>query len=170
MAREGRFVFVVQKLQNYLTLCEVQVYLVAVKKWSARKGPPGEMPRTVKYSRENKAFLFKSGGEVCTVPVKTNPVDVPDLTFEMWVKVIKYDALGWVMAQGPDIGWSRALTVNDNRIGYISVTVGAQWNSELEKPEVNQWFHLVGSSTNGSSKLTQPPNPAPTPTPTPTQT
>ena len=62
--KEGRYVFVVMRRKDYLTLCEVEVYPSKQKEWDARVGPTATLPGTVKYVKEQTGFRFTKGGEV----------------------------------------------------------------------------------------------------------
>merc|ERR1719424_672895 len=48
------------------------------------------------------------------------------------------------MCQYPDYGWSRALTLNDYRLGHISVTTSQYWDSELGQAPLGEWIHVAG--------------------------
>ena len=64
----------------------------------------------------------------------------------MWVKLEGYPGktnLAWVMSQIPDFGWSRAIALNDPRMGKVSMTVGGGWDSGLGAAEVDKWLHVV---------------------------
>merc|ERR1712039_904886 len=64
---------------------------------------------------------------------------------------VKYSAgalnnLAWVMSQFPDYGWSRAVAINDGRLGHVGMTPGTHdFGLGLAPPD--EWFHVVGVYT-----------------------
>ena len=98
------------------------------------------------FDQTEAAFVLSGGaGGLIYVPMATNPNVYDKVSFELWVKMTdSLGSLGWVMSQFPDYGWSRAVTINDYRLGYASITVGGGWDSGLGTAPVSQWVHLVG--------------------------
>jgi len=119
--------------------------------WKARSGVNAYVPLGVTYDKTQYAFKFEQGGEVIEVDLKTNPNVFKEVTFECWAKAIKYAGNGWLVAQGPEYGWSRAIAINDARLGDVGTTVGKDWKSGLSKPVVDEWFHLVGTFVQGGA-------------------
>jgi len=146
----GQYVYVVQRRADYLTLCEVEVYADAMF-WRARSGPKAYVPLGVPYNKNQLAFHFAKGGESLTIDLPTNPSVFKTITYEAWVKVVKYGGKGYVMAQSPDYGSSRGMAVNDPAIGGASVTVGADWDAKASKPATGKWFHMAGTWKQGGS-------------------
>lgn len=103
------------------------------------------VPSTVKFDDAEKAFVFTTGGDVITVPLATNPYVLKETTYAVWVKARTGCAnLAWIMCQNPDYGWSRALTLNDYRLGHISVTTSQYWDSKLGQAPIGVWIHVAG--------------------------
>lgn len=110
------------------------------------------VPDGVRFDNVEKAFIFPGGGDVITVPLATNPWAMQDASYAAWVKVLeplREGQLGWFLGQCPDYGWSRALTLNDFRLGYVSITTSTYWNSKLGRAPVGSWLHIVGVWTQG---------------------
>lgn len=115
--------------------------------WAPGRPQAAVVPPGVEFDNTERAFVFASGGDVVTAPVASHPPAQPSVSFAMWVKCVEeLSNLAWLMSQGPapDFGWSRALTLNDYRLGYISMTVGRYWDSGLGRPPLGQWFHVAG--------------------------
>jgi len=115
--------------------------------WNSRVGSlVATVPSTVPFDIGENAFEFTStGSETITVPFATNPQAFDQITYEVWLKLTESPSnLAWVISQSPDYTWSRAITLNDHRMGYVSITIGGSWNSELGQAAVNQWIHMVG--------------------------
>lgn len=103
------------------------------------------VPSGVEYNQTEKAFSFAAGGDVIKVPLATNPHALREATFAVWTKVGEAFAnLGWLLCQYPDHGWSRALTLNDYRLGHVSVTTSQYWDSKLGQAPLGEWLHVVG--------------------------
>jgi hypothetical protein len=122
--------------------------------WVSRVGSlVATVPTSVPYDNGEKAFQFTAaGGQTITVPFATNPNVFDQITYEVWVKLTETPPNNaWVISQSPDYGWSRAITLNDNRLGHVSITVGATWDSGLGEAPVNQWIHVVGVYDQGGS-------------------
>ena len=48
-----------------------------------------------------------------------------NITFEIWVKFKKKpENVAWVLSQAPDYSYSRAIAVNDHRLGLVGITSG----------------------------------------------
>lgn len=112
-----------------------------------KRGPDIDaiVPSGVQFDEAEKAFVFAACGDVITVPLKTNPHFLTEVTYALWVKVRNTFAnLAWLMCQYPDYGWSRALTLNDYRLGHISVTTSQYWDSELGQAPLGEWIHVAG--------------------------
>jgi nitrite reductase/ring-hydroxylating ferredoxin subunit len=108
----------------------------------------------VKFDALEKAFVFSVAGEVITVPVATNPTTLSEVTYAVWVKVlgeIPEGNLAWIAGQAPDYGWSRALTLNDWRLGHVSITTSTYWDSQLGRAPRGCWIHVVGVWRQGGS-------------------
>lgn len=112
----------------------------------ARRGQDldAEVPSGVEFVDTEKAFKFSVGGDVIRAPIATNPHVLREVTYTVWVKVRKLANLAWIICQYPDHGWSRALTLNDYRLGHVSVTTSRYWDSQLGQPPLNQWIHVAG--------------------------
>lgn len=104
-----------------------------------------EVPSGVEFDDAEKAFVFTAGGDVIRVPIATNPHVLREATYAVWVKVPKpFANLGWLICQYPDHGWSRAVTLNDYRLGHISVTTSRFWDAELGPAPIGEWLHVAG--------------------------
>lgn len=113
----------------------------------SRGQPDAFVPDGVRFDKRELAFLFEAGGEVVTVPLATSPVMHANVTYAAWVKVLEPfppGNLGWFLAQSPDYSWSRALTLNDYRLGHVSITTSGYWDSDLGRAPVGCWLHVVG--------------------------
>mmetsp|Transcript_89668 Transcript_89668/g.141572 ORF Transcript_89668/g.141572 Transcript_89668/m.141572 type:complete len:460 (+) Transcript_89668:56-1435(+) len=123
-------------------------YIVGSGSWHNRAGSgrlDATVPNGVQFDDIHKAFVFEAGGDVISAPLATNPQVLREVTFAIWVKVhTPFVNLGWLLCQYPDYGWSRALTLNDYRLGHVSVTTSQYWNSEIGPAPVNEWLHVVG--------------------------
>eukprot|EP00933_Yihiella_yeosuensis_P020559 TRINITY_DN1645_c6_g1_i1.p1 TRINITY_DN1645_c6_g1~~TRINITY_DN1645_c6_g1_i1.p1 ORF type:complete len:1406 (-),score=333.85 TRINITY_DN1645_c6_g1_i1:66-3776(-) len=107
-------------------------------------GPDASVPKGIDFDPVEKAFIVKNR-KVISVPIATNPKAMKDVTYSIWVKLGKgHRRKEWVMGQMPDYRWSRAITLNDHRLGGISITKGGHWNSGLGRAEQHQWIHVVG--------------------------
>jgi len=103
------------------------------------------VPAGVQWDAAEKAFSFSAGGSTITVGLATNPNAMDQVSYEAWFKLPSSPSnMAWLLSQSPDYGWSRAVTLNDNRLGYTSITVGSGWSSGFSRPSVNQWHHVVG--------------------------
>ena len=86
-------------------------------------------------------------GTALSVPLKTNPNILSSVTYVVRFRVSTLPTnQGWVMSQSPDYGWSRAITINDNRLGYVGQTPGS-FDSSLGKIAVDSWNILIGTWT-----------------------
>lgn len=97
------------------------------------------------WNATEKGFGFSTGGATITVPIATNPNTYDQVTYEAWFKLpsaVPSGNNGWLMAQSPDYGWSRAITLNDNRLGLVSVTPSSSGINA--QPSVDAWHHVVG--------------------------
>eukprot|EP00927_Polykrikos_kofoidii_P048461 TRINITY_DN42733_c0_g1_i1.p1 TRINITY_DN42733_c0_g1~~TRINITY_DN42733_c0_g1_i1.p1 ORF type:complete len:719 (-),score=104.66 TRINITY_DN42733_c0_g1_i1:161-2152(-) len=109
--------------------------------------PAATVPAGVRYDSVEQAFVFLQGGDVISAPLATSPQTLPEVTYSAWVKILEPIApgnLGWFVGQSPDYGWSRALTLNDFRLGYVSITTSTYWDSALGRAPVGSWLHIVG--------------------------
>lgn len=107
--------------------------------------PDAAVPCGVEFDSADTAFLFSGQGELIELPLATSLL--PEATFAVWVKVVEpfpRGNLGWILAQAPDYTWSRALTLNDFRLGHASATTSRYWDSQLGRVAVGEWVHLVG--------------------------
>jgi len=77
------------------------------------------------------------------VPLATNPLALPDVTYSGWFKPTQTGGFGWVLAQYPDYGWSRGLSMLDSRLGGIGLSPGFH-NSGLGHAVLGEWVHLAG--------------------------
>jgi len=114
--------------------------------WKSRAGTiNATVPPTVQFNKAEKAFQFTKGGDVVSVNLPTNPNVMQKCTYELWVKLTSAPGgnMGWVMAQTPDYSWSRAITLNDARLGKVSMTVGGGWDSGVGAAPVGEWLHVV---------------------------
>jgi hypothetical protein len=103
------------------------------------------VPAEVTYDANEKAFRVDWSDHMIKVPnFKTNPHFMPASTWSLWVKPLEHDRYGWVLAQMPDWGWSRAFTLFDPRLGGVSMTAGKSWNAGHGKATYNKWVHIVG--------------------------
>lgn len=109
-----------------------------------RNQPSASVPSKVRYDGAERAFIFEEGGDVIQVPLATSTW--MNVSFAVWVKVLSISKcnLGWIMAQSPDYCWSRALTLNDWRLGNVSITTSCYWDSKLGPAPVGTWIHVVG--------------------------
>lgn len=108
--------------------------------------PDAHVPLDVVFDGKEKAFLMSSGGNVISVPLPTSGISMREVSYAMWIKQTSSHTgnLAWVMAQSPDYGWSRALTLNDYRLGHVSITTSDYWDSGLGRAPCGRWFHIVG--------------------------
>lgn len=103
------------------------------------------IPVSVEFDEAEKAFVFFEGGDVLRVPLATNPQHMRAVSYAAWVKVPrKPQNLAWLMSQHPDYGWSRALALNDYRLGNVSISTSRYWDSGLGPVPVQEWVHVVG--------------------------
>lgn len=103
------------------------------------------VPSSVTFDDKERAFAFSKGGDVIRVPLATNPQALKEVTYSVWVKKRRACAnLGWILCQYPDYGWSRAVTMNDYRLGHVSVTTSQYWDSKLGQAPLDEWMHVVG--------------------------
>ena len=111
------------------------------------------VPSGVQWEAAENAFSFSAGGSIITVNLATNPNAMDQVSYEAWFKLPSNPGSNkaWLMSQSPDYGWSRAVTLNDNRLGYTSITVGSSWNSGFSTPSLNEWHHVVASWDQGST-------------------
>lgn len=123
-------------------------YIVGSGSWQNRAGSgrlDATVPSGVQFDDIQKAFVFEAGGDVISAPLATNPLALREVTFSVWVKVhTPFVNLGWLLCQYPDYGWSRALTLNDYRLGHVSITTSEYWNSEIGPAPIDEWLHVVG--------------------------
>ena len=122
-------------------------------RWPARVGPHATLHG--KPAFDSDGIHFQRSGQWASISLNTDGHDMPSVSYSIWLKLpAKIDAgLGWAMAQYPDHGWSRAITLNDGRLNRnhgVSVSVGRAWDSTLPKPPVGEWFHVVGTWKQGS--------------------
>lgn len=105
-----------------------------------------EVPESIEFDEEEKAFVFSEGGDVISVPLATNPYALQSVTYMAWFKLLRDPGknLAWVLCQSPDYGWSRAVTLNDYRLGHVSVATSIYWNSGLGHAPINEWAHVAG--------------------------
>lgn len=107
--------------------------------------PDAVVPLEVEFDKTERAFHFSGAGDLISVPLATSLL--PEATFTIWVKVLEPFSganFGWVLSQAPDYSWSRALTLNDFRLGHVSMTTSQYWDSQLGRAGVGRWLHLVG--------------------------
>merc|ERR1712216_506150 len=103
------------------------------------------VPGGLAFDEKEKAFAFAAGGDVIRVPLATNPHALREATYAVWVKVPQpFANLGWLVCQYPDHGWSRAVTLNDYRLGHVSVTTSQYWDSQLGQAPIGEWIHVAG--------------------------
>ena len=101
-----------------------------------------------------QAFSFSAGGSTITVDLTTNPNAMDQVSYEAWFKLPSSPSnMAWILSQSPDYGWSRAVTLNDHRLGYTGITPGT-WDSGLGRPSVNEWHHVVGVWDQGGTSTT----------------
>lgn len=115
---------------------------------SCQKGShEAAVPAGVQWDAAEQAFTFSSGGSTITVDLATNPNAMDQVSYEAWFKLPSSPGSNkaWLLSQTPDYGWSRAVTLNDNRLGYTSITTGSSWNSGFNVPSINEWHHVVGA-------------------------
>ena len=75
--------------------------------------------------------------------LSTSPHHLPSATYVIRLRVTQIPTTrGWVMSQSPDHGWSRALAINDQRLGYVGQTPG--FDSTLGQVPVGSWIVLIG--------------------------
>ena len=124
-------------------------YSAGSSSWRSRAGSfSATVPASVSFGGPQQAFQFAEDGETITVGIATNPTVVRDVTYEMWVKAESLPNSAWVVTQSPDYGWSRAVTLNDDRLGGVSTTVGDSWTSGLAgmgQVPIGVWMHFVGT-------------------------
>eukprot|EP00973_Karenia_brevis_P094292 12421742-Karenia_brevis.AAC.1 len=54
------------------------------------------------------------------------------VTYSAWVKLLDAKGTrGFVLSQSPDFGWSRAITISDDRLGGTGMTSGGSYNSGI---------------------------------------
>lgn len=100
---------------------------------------------------DGESFLLDIGKGI-EIPIRTSAYYQNEVSFEIWVKKVgdlPNGSNGWIMSQTPDWGWSRSLSINDSRLGYIGVTPGRTSGSG-KKLENNKWTHLVGTFNAGN--------------------
>lgn len=103
------------------------------------------VPKDVHFDQDEKSFVFSEGGNVISADLATSPNYLRHVTYAAWVKVPHEPRnLAWILCQSPDYGWSRALTLNDYRLGYVSIATSRYWKSGLGKIPVGTWCHVVG--------------------------
>lgn len=105
-----------------------------------------EVPESIEFDEEEKAFVFYEGGDVISAPLATNPYVLRSVTYMAWVKLVSDPGknLAWILCQSPDYGWSRAVTLNDYRLGHVSVATSRYWDSGLGHAPINEWAHVAG--------------------------
>ena len=96
-------------------------------RWPARVGPHATLHG--KPAFDSDGIHFQRSGQWASISLNTDGHDMPSVSYSIWLKLpAKIDAgLGWAMAQYPDHGWSRAITLNDGRLNRnhgVSVSVG----------------------------------------------
>ncbi|CAK0838262.1 unnamed protein product [Prorocentrum cordatum] len=109
--------------------------------------PDAVVPLEIEFDRAERAFLFPAAGELISISVPIATSLLPEATFAIWVKVLEPFSganFGWVLSQAPDYSWSRALTLNDFRLGHVSMTTSQYWDSQLGRAGAGRWLHLAG--------------------------
>lgn len=109
------------------------------------KYPDAVVPKGIRRDDEEKALVFAEGGDLISVPLATSML--PEVSFAVWVKVLTpfpTGNLGWILTQAPDYNWSRALVLNDFRLGYVSITTSKYWDSQLGHAPIGSWIHVAG--------------------------
>lgn len=107
--------------------------------------PDAVVPKGIRCDDQETALVFSEGGDVISVPLATSMM--PEVSFAVWVKVLSpFPAgnLAWILTQAPDYNWSRALVLNDFRLGYVSITTSKYWDSQLGRAPVGSWIHVAG--------------------------
>jgi len=87
-------------------------------------------------------------GEAMAVPFYSNPNYHQTVTYITRFRVhdVPSHNRGWIMSQSPDFGWSRALTISDERLGFVGQTPG-NFDSNLGQIKINEWNVLIGTWT-----------------------
>ncbi len=143
-----------------LDLSAADYYPASGNNWYARTGQTANLNGNT-FDPGDVAFNLAYNGNVITVPgVSSSPTHLDHCTYEVWVKQTSYSTNsptipGWIVSQGPDYSWSRAITLDDTRTGYVSVTTGHTWNAGLDskRPPVESWFHVVGVWDEGGNSF-----------------
>eukprot|EP00493_Phyllostaurus_siculus_P020685 UN21010 len=98
----------------------------------------------------HEGYVHLSGTAI-TAPLQTNPNVMQSATYVIRLRVPTIPSnLGWVMSQFPDFGWSRALTISDDRLGHVWQTPG-HFQSGLGSFPTDTWQVLVGTWTQGGA-------------------
>jgi len=98
----------------------------------------------------HEGYVHLSGTAI-TAPLQTNPNVMQSATYVIRLRVPTIPSnLGWVMSQFPDFGWSRALTISDDRLGHVGQTPG-HFQSGLGSFPTDTWQVLVGTWTQGGA-------------------
>ena len=98
-------------------------------------------------SAEFKSNYVHLKGNALSVALPTNPTSLPTVTYVIRFRVAsRPNTLGWIMSQAPDYGWSRAIAITDDRLGYVGQTPGT-FDSTLGQISVGSWSILVGTYT-----------------------
>merc|ERR550534_2562987 len=98
----------------------------------------------------HEGYVHLSGTAI-TAPLQTNPNVMQSATYVIRLRVPTIPSnLGWVMSQFPDFGWSRALTISDDRLGHVGQTPG-HFQSGLGSFPTETWQVLVGTWTQGGA-------------------
>ena len=104
-------------------------YVAGSGVWKARVGPEAKVFGKPKFAVLEEAVHFETKDMYALVPLKTDGFDMPQVTYTAWLKTPKpiVTGLGWAISQYPDHGWSRAITLHDNRLSStsgVSITTG----------------------------------------------
>ena len=113
----------------------------------------GNLSVTIPPSANFTSYYVHLTGNALSIALPTNPSVFTSVTYVIRFRVTSVpDNLGWVMSQVPDYGWSRALTISDNRMGGVGQTTGPQhFDSGLGTIPVGSWNVLVGTWTQGGT-------------------
>ena len=110
------------------------------------------------FDKADASFLMDTPQRYATVALNTDGQDMPAVTYSIWVKLNQaVSNKGWVMTQSPDQAWSRAITLNDDRLSKlsgVSQTSGGSHQNTLPKPPIGTWFLVTATWQQDGSACT----------------
>lgn len=109
--------------------------------WGPGRPLAAAVPASVDFDSEEQAFVFSRGGDIVTAPLAGAPLALGAASFVAWVKVLGEPTnLAWILCQG----WSRAVALNDRRLGYVSLASCRHRDLKVGQPPIDEWIHVTG--------------------------